>query len=125
MPKESEINRREFLRAGAQTGADLVALSGITFITHPERVFGANDRVQLAVIGLHGQGFAHVEEYSKIKTAAIAAVCEVDETVLNHRLEQMEKMGLPKPKTFGDLRKLLDDKSIDAISIATPNHWHS
>ncbi len=125
MSKESEISRREFLRTGAKTSAGLAALSGITFVTHPERVFGANDRVQVAIVGLHGQGFAHVEEYSKINTAAIAAVCDVDENVLNQRLGRMEKMGLPKPKTYGDIRKLLDDKSIDAISIATPNHWHS
>jgi predicted dehydrogenase len=125
MSKESELSRREFLRAGAQASAGLAALSGITFITHRERVFGANDRVQVAIIGLHGQGFAHVEEYSKINTAAIAAVCDVDESVLNRRLEQMARMGLPKPKTFGDILKVLDDKSIDAISIATPNHWHS
>ncbi len=125
MPKESEVSRREFLKTSARTGAGLAALGGVTFITNPERVFGANDRVQVAIIGLHGQGFAHVEEYAKIPTAAIIALCDVDESVLSRRLGQMEKMGLPKPKTFGDIRKLLDDKSIDAISIATPNHWHS
>jgi len=121
----SEISRREFLKTSARTSAGAAALSGITFIAHPNRVFGANDRVQVAIIGLHGQGFAHVEEYSKIPTAAIVAVCDVDENVLNKRLGQMEKMGLSKPKTYGDIRKLLEDKSIDAISIATPNHWHS
>ncbi len=125
MSMASETSRREFLKTGARTSAGLAALSGVTFITHPERVFGANDRVQVAIIGLHGQGFAHVEEYAKIPAACIVAVCDVDESVLNQRLGQMEKMGLSKPKTYGDVRKLLDDKSIDAISIATPNHWHS
>jgi predicted dehydrogenase len=52
-------------------------------------------------------------------------VCDVDDNVLRERLAQMEKMGLPKPATYTDIRKLLDDKSIDAVSIATPNHWHS
>ena len=125
MSKELEVSRREFLRAGARTSAGLAVWSGISFITHPERVFGANDRVHVAIIGLHGQGFSHVEEYSKINTAAIVALCDVDEKVLSQRLGQMEKMGLPKPTACVDIRELLDDKSIDAISIATPNHWHS
>ncbi len=125
MAKKSEINRREFLKSGATTGAGLAALGGISFITQPEKVFGSNDRVRVAVIGLHGQGFAHVHQYAKIPTAEIAAVCDVDENVTAKRLAEMEKMGLPKPKTYVDIRKVLEDKSIDAISIATPNHWHS
>ena len=125
MANESEISRRNFLKTSAKTSAGLAALSGISFITHPERIFGANDRVRVAVIGLHGQGFSHVEEYAKLRTAEIAAVCDVDDNVTNQRLAEMEKMGLPKPKTCIDYRKLLEDKSIDAVSIATPNHWHS
>ncbi|MHB8655493.1 MAG: Gfo/Idh/MocA family protein [Terriglobia bacterium] len=126
MSTESEISRRDFLKNSAKTGAGLAALSGITFITHPERVFGANDRVRVAVCGLHGQGFVHVRMYSKLPNVEVAAVCEVDENVLNERLATMQNnMKLPKPKTYTDVRKLMDDKSIDAISIATPNHWHS
>ncbi len=125
MPKETEMNRREFLKSSAKSSAGLAALGGMSFITHPERVFGANDRVQVAVIGLHGQGWSHVQQYSKIPTAQVAALCDVDENVMGDRLKQMEKMGLPQPKTYTDIRKLLEDKSIDAISIATPNHWHS
>ena len=52
-------------------------------------------------------------------------MCDVDENVLNHRIGDAEKMQLARPKTYGDIRKLLEDKDIDAISIATPNHWHS
>jgi predicted dehydrogenase len=120
-----EINRREFMKNGVRAGAGLAALSGLTFISRPERVFGANDRVRVGVVGLHGQGWAHVEEYAKLPDAQVAAVCEVDENVLNQRLGEMEKMNLPKPATYIDIREMLDDKSIDAISIAVPNHWHS
>ncbi len=122
---ESEVNRREFIKTSAKTGAGLAALGGVTFLTKPERVFGANDRVRIAVVGLHGQGWAHVRQYSKMDDVEIAAVCDVDENVTNQRLGEMEKMGIPKPATYVELRKVLDDKSIDAISIATPNHWHS
>jgi predicted dehydrogenase len=125
MLKESEISRREFLKTGARTSAGLAALSGISFLARPERVFGANDRVRVAVVGLHGQGWSHVEEYSKLPNVELAAFCDVDENVLKQRLDEAQKMGLKKPATFIDLRKLLEDKSIDAISIATPNHWHS
>ena len=120
-----EINRRDFLKSGARAGAGLAALGGLTLLPHPERVFGANDRVRVGVVGLHGQGWAHVEEYSKIPTVEIAAVCDVDENVLNQRLAEMARMNLAKPTTYVDIRKMLDDKSVDAVSIATPNHWHS
>ncbi len=122
---ESEVNRREFIKTSAKTGAGLAALGSISFLTKPERVFGANDRVRIAVVGLHGQGWAHVRQYSKMDDVEIAAVCDVDENVTNQRLGEMEKMNIPKPATYIELRKLLEDKSIDAISIATPNHWHS
>jgi len=125
MSKESKLNRREFLRAGARTGAGVAALGGISFLAHPERVLGANDRVRVAVVGVHGQGWAHVEEYSKLAGVEVAALVDVDENVLHQRLGQIERLGVKKPPTFVDLRKLLEDKSIDAISIATPNHWHS
>ncbi len=124
MQRDSEITRREFLKSGAGS-AGLAALGGITFITHPDKVFGANDRVRVCVVGLHGQGWAHVEQYSKLNNVEVAALCDVDENVLSPRLDEMAKRNLPKPKTFVDLRKALEDKSIDVVSIATPNHWHS
>src|SRR5207237_1092626 len=83
--------------------------------TAPERVFGANDRVQVAIIGLHGRGNDHIKELSRNPHAQIAAFCDIDPTVLNQRLQQVEKQGLSKPKTYADIRKLLEDKSIEGI----------
>jgi len=125
MAKDSELNRREFIKTTARTGAGLAALGGISFFTQPKRIFGANDRVRVAIVGLHGQGWEHVQEYSKMPDVEIAAVCDVDENVTRQRLGEMEQMGIKKPATFIDLRKLLEDKHIDAVSIATPNFWHS
>ncbi len=126
MPKESEITRRDFLRSSVgTTTAGLAALGGVSFLTRPEKVFGANDLVRLAICGLHGRGEDHLKGFSPLQNVQIAALCDVDESVLSNRLAQMEKMGLSKPATYVDVRKLLEDKSIDAISIATPNHWHS
>jgi predicted dehydrogenase len=117
--------RRDFLKSSARAGASLAALGGLTVITRPERVFGANDRVRVAVCGLRSRGFDHIEGYSHLKNVEIAAVCDVDENVTARRLGDMYKMGLPKPATFVDVHKLLEDRTLDAISIATPNHWHT
>src|SRR5262249_22452290 len=125
MTRHPKPSRRDFPKAGVKDSAALAALSGITFLTRPERVWGANDRVRIAVIGIRGQGFVHVEGFSGERNAEVAAICDVDENVVAQRLVDMEKRNLPKPKVYTDYRKLLEDKSIDAVSIATPNHWHS
>jgi predicted dehydrogenase len=122
MAQETELNRRDFLGTGT---AGLAALSGVSFLANPQSVLGANDRVRVAICGLHGRGGDHLKNFSEIPNCQIAAFCDVDDSVLRRRLAQMDKMGLPKPATYVDVRKLLEDKSIDAISIATPNHWHS
>src|ERR1051325_5561678 len=114
-----DTNRRAFL------GGTAAALGGIAFLGQPQRVLGANDRVRVALCGVRGRGRDHLNNYSKIKNVEIAAICDIDDNVVRERLAQMDKMGLPKPATYTDVRKLLADKDIDAISIATPNHWHS
>ena len=120
MPSESDVTRRDFLKTAAAT-AGANALSGITFVTRPERVFCANDRVRVAVCGLNGRGKDHLHSFSRVPNVEIAAVCDVDQTVLSKR--RSEAGG--NPRAFTDIRQLLDDQSIDAISIATPNHWHA
>src|SRR5690242_8662417 len=118
---ESAVTRRAFLKDAAKTTTGLAGLSGITFLTHPERVFGANDRMRVGICGLHGRGQNHLAAFSHLSNVEIAALCDVDENVLRKRLA--ETSG--KPQGYVDVRKLLADKSIDAVSIATPNHWHS
>ncbi len=125
MSKKSGMTRRDFIKKSTTSGAGLAALGGISFITHPEKVFGANDRVRVAVVGIRGRGFSHIRNFSQEPNVEVAAICEVDETVMRQRLADMEKAGMPKPKTYVDYQKLLEDKSIDAVSIATQNHWHS
>ncbi|HUI53498.1 MAG TPA: Gfo/Idh/MocA family oxidoreductase [Bryobacteraceae bacterium] len=110
-----DMDRRSFLKAGAAAAA--MVQSG--------RVMGANDRVRIAVIGLRGRGFDHIKRYQTIPGVEIAAVCDVDENVMAMRLADIDKLGLAKPKTFIDYREVLGDKSIDAVSITTPNHWHA
>jgi len=125
MSNDSQLSRRSFLKSSVTGAAGLATASSTAFLSRPERILGANDRVRVAVCGVHGRGMDHVRNYAQIPNVEIAAVCDVDENVLRERVATMEKRGIPKPATFVDVRKLLEDKSIDAISIATPNHWHS
>jgi predicted dehydrogenase len=84
-----------------------------------------NDTVRVACVGVRGQGQNHIRAYAKMPNVEIAALCDVDESVLQQRLGDAEKLTGKRPAAFTDLRKLLEDKNIDAISIATPNHWHA
>lgn len=121
MAHEPVVTRREFVKTSVRTTAGVAAFGGITWLTRPENVFGANNRVRVAVCGLHGRGKDHIGSFSRVANVEIAALCDVDEGVLNkHRGEINGDV-----KTFVDIRKLLEEKSIDAISIATPNHWHA
>jgi predicted dehydrogenase len=119
MADDRNTARREFLK----TGAGLALGAGA--LLRPERALGANDRVRIGVCGLRGRGFDHIKGYSKIPGVEIVAVCDVDDNVTAKRVGDMEKMGLPKPRTYVDFRKMIEDRSIDAVSVATPNHWHS
>ncbi len=123
MDRKSKLNRRDFLRAGIASGASLAALSGISIL--PQKVWGANDRVRMAVVGIRGRGGDHLKGFGKVPGVEIAAICDVDDAVISKRLDDIAAWNLPKPQVYKDIRKLLEDKSIDAVSIATPNHWHS
>jgi predicted dehydrogenase len=114
------IERREFLKTTGKAitvGAASLALGG--------KILGANDRVRVAVCGVRGRGKDHIHGFAHVPGVELAALCDVDENVLSERISDVEKLSLPKPKSYVDVRKLLEDKDIDAISIAAPNHWHS
>ncbi|HVX66961.1 MAG TPA: Gfo/Idh/MocA family oxidoreductase [Bryobacteraceae bacterium] len=84
-----------------------------------------SDTVRVACVGVRGQGHTHIERYAKMPNVEIVALCDVDESVLSHRLGDVEALGKKRPAGYTDLRKLLEDRSIDAVSIATPNHHHT
>ncbi|MGB9604801.1 MAG: Gfo/Idh/MocA family protein [Bryobacteraceae bacterium] len=84
-----------------------------------------NDTVRVAVVGVRRQGGAHIRMYSAMPNVEVAALCDVDENVLEKRLREIESAGKKRPAAYVDYRKLLEDRSIDAVSIATPNHHHA
>ena len=84
-----------------------------------------NETVRVAVIGLGGRGGSHVNAWSRMKNVEVAAICDVDESHIGAKFKILEGRGSKKPTTYVDIRKLLESKDIDAVSIATPNHWHT
>jgi predicted dehydrogenase len=85
----------------------------------------ANDTVRVACVGVRGQGRVHVSRYGAMPNVEVAAICDIDESVRNNCIADMEKAGKKRPAVYADIRKLLEDQSIDAVSIATPNHHHT
>jgi len=110
------MNRRHFFMSSVAAGTAALRSSSLA---------SPNDTVRVACVGVRGQGRAHISHYAKMANVEIAAICDIDESVLNARLADVEKLGKKRPAAYTDLRKLLEDKSIDAISIATPNHSHT
>ncbi|HBY63569.1 MAG TPA: gfo/Idh/MocA family oxidoreductase [Solibacterales bacterium] len=108
------MERRHFLMSTA-------AAAGAT----AHSLASPNDTVRVACVGIRGQGKSHIRAYSGMQNVEIAALCDVDQSVLNERMAELDKAGKKKPAAYTDFRKLLEDKSIDAVSIATPNHWHT
>ena len=107
------LNRRSFLAAGAAAPAVRTAPGS------------PNGRINIAVAGFHGRGRAHIQEFSRIPGVRIAALCDVDERLFPDAVALVEKLGGTRPATEVDIRKLLERKDIDAISIATPDYWHA
>src|SRR4030095_8823989 len=100
----SEVNRRYFLMSsGLAAAAPLTARAS--------SLNGANNRVRVAVIGIKGRGGEHIQAFSRLKdnNVELAALCDVDENVLNQRLAQVEKLTGKKPEAFTDMRKVFDD----------------
>jgi len=89
-------------------------------------MFGApSDTVRIALIGVGGRGRQDIGGFDKLPNVEVVAVCDVDQKHLDSGVDQVVKDGGKKPQGFTDYRNILDDKSIDAIAIATPNHWHT
>jgi predicted dehydrogenase len=85
----------------------------------------ANDSVNLAVVGLGGRGRDHMNVFGALPGVRIGAICDVNQEARERAVAQVEKLQGHKPKVYADMRKLYDDKEVQAVSIATPNHWHA
>jgi predicted dehydrogenase len=122
MSSSASGSRREFLRQAALgVGAGLAIPNVFLNKTFAATGENPNELVRIGVIGTGGQGVANMRAIMK----NVTAVCDVDKTHAASAASLVEKEMGRKPAVFGDYRKLLEDKSIDAILIATPDHWHA
>jgi predicted dehydrogenase len=129
----STVSRREFgTRVGAAAAG--LALGGDAFGSLLEaaphvggRIIGANDRVVTASIGIRGQGNALKRGFARLKNVEVKTLCDVDANLAPERIndERLKDVATFTPGFAQDLRRVLDDKDIDAVVIATPNHWHA
>ena len=118
------MERREFVKMAA--AGTLGAGSAPLLWGNSSGWQGANDRVRIAVIGTHGMGQSHIREFSELRNVEVAAICDVDENLFPEVIKKnFTDRGKPQPRTYTDLRKLYEDKEIDAVSVVTPNHWHA
>ncbi|HVR71072.1 MAG TPA: Gfo/Idh/MocA family oxidoreductase [Vicinamibacteria bacterium] len=123
MSKPKKISRRDFTSRSLMAAAAVTAGKAVL----GSRVVGANDRVVLANIGIRGQGDSLKRGFARLANTEIKTLCDVDENLFAARANdaRLEDVATFKPSFQQDLRRVLDDKDIDAVVIATPNHWHA
>ena len=112
------VTRRDFLKSSFAAGAGLALAAPFS------KVRGANDDIRVGVVGIHGRGGSHISGFRDINGVRVVALCDVDRKVLDGRVNDFKKKN-EKVDGYVDVREMLEDKSIDAISIATTNHTHS
>jgi predicted dehydrogenase len=128
----SLLDRRHFLKDTAAVAAGIAAIeavSGPARAADPAdndgKKAGANDAIRMAVIGVRGRGMEHVGSLLRLPDVRLTTICDVDLNVVGRAKKAVAAKYGSEPQVVQDLRRVLDDKNIDAISIATPNHWHA
>src|SRR4051812_40323833 len=114
--------RRTFLRNSGSLVAG-AALSPFV-ISNVQAGFSANDKVSVALIGCKGMGWYNLEDHLKLPEVECVALCDVDQNVLDERAAQVTKLTGKTPRLYKDFRKVLEDKTINAVIVGTPDHWH-
>lgn len=110
------LSRRDFIRGSVAAG--IAALAPFS------RVLGANDDIRVAVVGFRGKGAQHIEVFRKLPGVRVVALCDVDKEVLDGEVKKFADRN-EKVAAYTDVRKVLDDKGIDVVVTASPNHWHA
>lgn len=111
------ITRRNFL------GSSAAVFAAAALQNH--RAYSANEKLGVCVMGLHGRGGSHLQAYAKSEHSDLLAICDADENILNNVGDQLDSKLPHKVKRYVDVKDVLADASIDILSIATPNHWHT
>jgi predicted dehydrogenase len=118
---KKKLTRRTFIKNSAGAGLGLAVAPMII----PSSAFGANDRIRAAVLGVNGRGKSHINGLMSQENVEVAVLCDPDANVSGERAKEFQEKYGKKVRTEQDLRRVFDDKNIDAITIAMPNHWHA
>ncbi len=116
-------NRRDFIKKSVLATGGLGLVS--SFPAASASILGANEKITCGVIGINGMGFANLKAFLNLPNTECAAICDVDENVLNKRVTDIEKLQEKVPALYKDYRKMLEHQGIDVIIIGTPDHWHT
>jgi len=119
-----EISRREFMKRGSlglAAGSVMLSTSAKSYAN----IMGANDTIHIAVVGIRGRGGEHIKNFAKMKNVKVKYIVDIDENLYDRRLQEVDQIAGYRPKTAWDMRKVFEDKKLDAVSIANPNHWHA
>lgn len=118
----SKTTRRNFLKSTVTATAAAIAFPTII----PQRAFGANERIQMGLIGSGGRGCWLAQHFSNLEEATVTAVCDVDTRRRGKGVELINNIHENKEcKSYSDFRELLQNRELDAVIVATPDHWHS
>jgi predicted dehydrogenase len=126
----NNLDRRSFLKATLVAGASVSLLPWLGRTARAggsgaqSLVRGANEDIRFAVVGFNGRGVSHIDGLSKVKGTRMVALCDVDREVLARQIKRCQDRG-QQVQGYEDIRHLLEHPGLDAISIATPNHWHA
>jgi hypothetical protein len=116
--------RRTFLKRAA-TAAGVATTFTLAGTKASGRVLGANDTIRVGVAGIHGRGGSHIGTFARMDKVQVTHLIDPDTRLHAGRAESVRKQAGNTPKCFADIRDALDDKELDAVSVATCNHWHS
>jgi predicted dehydrogenase len=120
----ASFDRRTLIAGGLAASAATILPMSEAFAQRRRRV-SANDKVQVGLIGCKGMGWADLTAMSKLADVTPVALCDVDAKVLAERAGELQNASGRAPKLYDDYRQMLDDKSVEAVIIATPDHWHA
>jgi len=115
------MDRRAFIQKSSLVGAGIMGTEPHWYL-HGNR--SPNDRIQIGVVGCNGMGWSNTNSMLKNPQVDLVALCDVDQSVVQKRLSDYEKLRKNKPATYTDYRKLLQHQDLDAVIIGTPDHWH-
>jgi len=116
------LHRRQFLKKAGLAGAIVAGLRPAVSVRAAE---SPNKKVVVGVMGTNGRGMAHVEAFTSLPNTEIAYVCDVDSRALEKAAAAVMRRQEKRPHGVTDFRQILDDKAVDILSIAAPNHWHA